>query len=129
MNAPAETRCQSEIVTVASTPGLISVDDRPVEATDPGIPLADYRALGAGVVLTCLDCLKRREFPLEVVISRLVARGMGGGSTGIKAVAGFVRDPCPRCGGRRFDIAPAFPVIRKADGWTAPGSDPWAPAL
>ena len=88
-----------------------------MKTADPGVPLAQYRDLGAGVLLTCMDCIHRREFPLEFVINRLAAQGVGGGWTGIKAVAGFVRDPCPRCGGRRFDTSPAFPVFPKAEGW------------
>jgi hypothetical protein len=87
---------------------------------DPGVPLAHYREHGAGVWLTCLDCMNAREFGLETVIGRLVARRVGSAATGIKAVAGFVRDPCPRCGGRRFDTSPAFPVRQKGGGWESP---------
>jgi hypothetical protein len=66
---------------------------------EPGIPLAHYRQHGAGVWLTCLDCMNHREFELEAVIRRLVARGVGSAATGIKAVAAYVTEPCPRCGG------------------------------
>jgi hypothetical protein len=75
---------------------------------DPGVPLGAYREHRAGVLLTCLDCQRRRSFDLETVIGRLEARGVGGAGTGIKAVAGFVREPCPRCGGTRFESRPDF---------------------
>ena len=87
---------------------------------EPGVPLAHYRDHGAGVWLTCLDCMNHRKFGLEAVIGRLVARGVGGGATGIKALASYVTEPCPRCGGRRFDTSPAFPAFPKADGWRPP---------
>jgi hypothetical protein len=61
-----------------------------------------------------------REFELETVIRRPVARRVGSAGTGIKAVAAYVTDPCPRCGGRRFDSSPAFRVMAKAEGWTVP---------
>jgi hypothetical protein len=86
-------------------------------AAEPGVPLAHYRDHDAGVLLTCLDCMNRRQFELETVIRRLMARRVGSAATGIKAVAGYVTAPCPRCGGRRFDTSPSFPVIPKADGW------------
>jgi len=76
---------------------------------DPGVPLAHYRQVGAGVRLTCRDCLFHADLPLEAVIGRLEARGVGGAHTGIRAVAGLVRRPCRRCGGWRFVAAPAFP--------------------
>jgi hypothetical protein len=74
----------------------------------PGVPLAHYRRHGAGVRLTCRDCLKHRDLPLEAVIARLEARGVGGERTGIREAAKHVRQPCPRCGGRRFETAPAW---------------------
>jgi hypothetical protein len=80
-----------------------------------GVPLAHYREHGANVELTCLDCIKRRTWPREAVISRLVARDR---QTGIKAAAWFVAEPCTRCGGRRFEIRPDFPSIPKGEGWT-----------
>jgi len=86
-------------------------------AADPGVPLAHYRDHDAGVRLTCLDCMDRRDLPLEPVIRRLRARGVGDSGTGIKAVASYVTAPCPRGGGRRFDTSPAFPVIPKGQGW------------
>jgi hypothetical protein len=39
------------------------------------------------VLLTCLDCFWRQTIDREVVIARLLARGVGGEQTGIKAVA------------------------------------------
>lgn len=76
---------------------------------DPGVPLADYRQHRAGVRLTCLDCMKHRDLPLDAVIARLEARGVGGEQTGIREVARFARSPCQRCGGMRFETTPAFP--------------------
>jgi hypothetical protein len=75
----------------------------------PGVPLAHYRQHRAGVRLTCHNCQLHRDLPLEAVIERLKARGVGGERTGIVELSGLVRAPCPRCGGRRFVTAPAFP--------------------
>jgi hypothetical protein len=75
----------------------------------PGVPLGHYRQHGAGVRLTCRDCQLHADLPLEAVIARLEARGVGGAQTGIRAVARLVRRPCARCGGWRFVSAPAFP--------------------
>jgi hypothetical protein len=83
-------------------------------APDPGVPLAHYRQHGAGVMLICLRCQNGRTFGLEPVIRRLEARGLGGERTGIRAVAGFVREPCPSCGAGRFETRPAFPQSRPA---------------
>ena len=88
--------------------------------TVPGVPLAHYRQHGAGVRLFCLDCLANRDLALEPVIQRLKARGIGDEKTGIKAVAGFVSRPCPKCGGARFETSPAFPMRPKGEGWTVP---------
>jgi hypothetical protein len=63
----------------------------------------------AGVLLDCRDCQLHRSFGLEAVIERLARRGLDGERTGIKALAGLVRQPCPRCGGWRFDARPDFP--------------------
>ena len=52
-----------------------------------------------------------RRFNLEAVIERLRLRGIGGEETGIRAVAGFTREPCPRCGGKRFESRPYFPGL------------------
>ncbi len=87
--------------------------------TAPGVPLARYRQHNGGVTLTCLDCMQHRTFDLEAVIRRLESRGLGGETTGIKAVAAFVRQPCPRCGGDRFESRPYFPQQPKAEGWTS----------
>ncbi len=80
-------------------------------APDPaGVPLAHYRQHRAGVRLTCRDCKLHRDLPLEAVIERLVARGVGGEATGIVELVQHVRQPCPRCGGWRFVTAPAWPA-------------------
>jgi hypothetical protein len=89
--------------------------------TAPGVPLAHYRQHNGAVTLTCLDCMRYRRFDLEAVIRRLEARGLGGEQTGVKAVAGFVREPCPRCGGARFESRPHFPPMPKGEGWAYEG--------
>jgi hypothetical protein len=88
---------------------------------DSGVPLAHYRQHGASVLLTCLDCMGRRTLPLEAVIERLKARGVGDERTGIIGLARYVRNPCPRCGGSRFQTAPSFPAIPKGEGWAYEG--------
>ena len=65
------------------------------QAFDPGVPLAEYRQLGATVDLTCAASIHRRVLPLEDVIDRLRVRCLGGGETGIRAVAGFVGGDVP----------------------------------
>ncbi|MFI4973248.1 MAG: hypothetical protein ACHP84_01770 [Caulobacterales bacterium] len=75
---------------------------------DPGVPLSHYRQHGAGVRLTCRDCMQHLDLPLEAVIARLEARGVGGGQTGVREVARYVAGPCGRCGGNRWETAPAF---------------------
>ena len=75
---------------------------------DPGVPLEQYRQLQAGVLVICLDCALQRVFGLEAVIRQLQARGVGGPQTGIRALAALVRDPCPKCGRRRFETRPYF---------------------
>lgn len=76
---------------------------------DPtGVALGFYRDQGARVRVTCRDCQFHRDLPVDGVIGRLEARGTGGASTGIVALARLVRSPCRRCGGRRFVTAPAW---------------------
>lgn len=74
------------------------------------VPLSHYLHLDRckGVRLTCLGCMAHRDLPVAAVAAKLEARGVGGLSTGIREVAKFVREPCPKCGGRRFETAPAF---------------------
>lgn len=73
-----------------------------------GVPLAHFRRHCAGVRVTCRDCKAHRDLPLEPVIERLVARGVGDERTGMVELAGLVRTPCRRCGGRRFVTGPAW---------------------
>lgn len=76
---------------------------------DDGVPLGHYlEHAGCGVRVACLDCQLGQTFGVAAVIARLEARGVGGAATGIRALAGLVVDPCPRCGGRRFETRPAF---------------------
>lgn len=74
----------------------------------PGVPLTHLRQHDAGVRLYCRGCALTRDLDLERVIARLELRGVGGASTGIREVARYVREPCPRCGGRAFETVPAF---------------------
>jgi hypothetical protein len=88
---------------------------------DPrGVPLVHYRQHGAGVRLTCAGCMFHRDLPLEPIIARLEARGVGGAGTGMVELAHLLRQTCPRCGGRQFTTAPAF-ADRPADpnSWPA----------
>lgn len=75
-----------------------------------GVPLRQYRPLqpGMGVEFRCRDCGAWFNVPLEDVISRLQARGVGGPRTGVRAVGTFAERPC-RCGSLRFTTRPAFP--------------------
>ena len=88
-----------------------------------GVPLAHYRQHEANVELTCLGCQGRRSFDLETVIRRLEARGVGSAQTGIRGIARFVREPCPRCGGTRFESRPGFQPITKEEGWRSPAPE------
>lgn len=73
------------------------------------VPLAHYRTHeGCGVTLQCRGCRLLRDFDLETVIARLDARGLDGANVGIRDVADYVNQPCPRCGGRSFDSRPAW---------------------
>ena len=74
-----------------------------------GVPLFHYRQHKGGVLLICQGCCKSRVLPLEAVIRRLKQRGLGGPSTGIRAVAGFVTDPCS-CGAMKWETRPYFPA-------------------
>jgi hypothetical protein len=100
-----------------STPrGSLGINDQMVD-DPPGVALGDYRRLRAGVLLICLDCVQQRTFPLETIIDRLKARGGSGEETGIRRVARYVREPCPRCGGRRFETRPAFAQDQRDGTW------------
>lgn len=90
------------------------------QTAELGVPLDHYRQHRGAVELTCLTCMDRRTFDLEAVICRLAARGVGNDQTGIRAVAGFVREPCPRCGGTCFESRPHFPGLPKDSGWLSP---------
>lgn len=76
-----------------------------------GVALSHYRTHGPdmAVEFRCLDCQLWFDVPLSVVISRLVARGVGGPETGIKEVARLVEKPCARCGSKRYETRPSFP--------------------
>lgn len=74
-----------------------------------GVPLSHYREhAGCGVRFCCNACARSFDVPLERVISRLERQGLGGPSTGIRAVAGLATRSCDRCGGRSWETRPAF---------------------
>jgi hypothetical protein len=78
------------------------------QTDQPGAPLAHFREhRGAGVRMTCHDCQFHCDLPLQAIIERLEARGVGGATTGIVELSRLVRTPCSRCGGREFVMAPA----------------------
>lgn len=73
-----------------------------------GVPLLHYRQHNAGVLLICNGCQRARVLPLEAVIRRLKERGLGGPTTGVRAVAVFVQEPCS-CGAMKWETRPYFP--------------------
>lgn len=75
-----------------------------------GVLLRQLKAAGANVLLTCCACQNARELPLQKVIDRLIARRRGGPETGVRAVASFVDQPCPKCSSAGpFESRPAYP--------------------
>jgi hypothetical protein len=76
----------------------------------PGVPLGRYRSFGPrmAVEFRCRACDVWFEVPLEDVIARLQARGVGGPETGVREVGALAERPC-RCGSLRFATRPAFP--------------------
>jgi hypothetical protein len=78
---------------------------------NPGVPLHDYRRLGADVLLFCRACVYDKVIPLEEVIARLNARGIDGENVGIVELARFTTQACPKCGARSWETRPAFPSI------------------
>lgn len=87
---------------------------------DPGVPLGHYRQHKANVLLICNGCALSRSLPLDAVVARLQARGVGGDETGIRAVARLTNRPCPRCGKTDFQSRPHFPSIPGQSGFAAP---------
>lgn len=80
---------------------------------DTGVELAHYLLDGRCCVrFSCMGCQMARDFPVQQVIDRLKARGLGGERTGIRAVARFVEKPCPRCNGFRFETTPGWGAAR-----------------
>lgn len=78
---------------------------------EPGVPLWHYRQHHPSVelLLTCNSCQYSRTFDLDVVITRLQRRGIGGPNTGIRQVAGYTLEDCPRCGKRNWETRPWWP--------------------
>jgi hypothetical protein len=82
---------------------------------NPGrsVPLAQYfQHAGCGLLVTCLnrDCLLNRRFEIPEVVTRLAARGVAVHDLGIQEVARYIRSPCPRCGGLKFETRPDWPA-------------------
>lgn len=76
---------------------------------DPGVPLVHYREHeGCGVRFCCQACAHSFDAPLEAVIDRLQRQAGGGPQTGIRAVAGLSRRPCPQCQAQKWETRPAF---------------------
>ena len=81
-----------------------------------GQPLAHYRQHGADVALYCDGCAESRVIPLEVLITRLSARGLDGPNIGVIEAARYVIQPCRSCGCRSWTTRPRFPAIPGLSG-------------
>jgi hypothetical protein len=55
-------------------------------------------------------CGWTQRYPIPALIERFDARGMNGREVGIRELAGLMRTPCPRCGGRNLESRPHFPL-------------------
>lgn len=75
---------------------------------EPGVPLAHYVELhaGTGVRFTCLNCMAIHDVPMDRVIARLKAAGLGDEATGIKTLGHNATEPCARCGKVFWDTSP-----------------------
>lgn len=82
---------------------------------EAGVPLGAYRRNfdGFGVRFICTACQASHDVPIERVLARLQARGLGGEATGIRDVARRAARPCRRCGAMRWETRPAFPSFAK----------------
>lgn len=87
------------------------------DATNPpGVPLRRYREVDADVLLTCQACVYNQIIPREALIERLNARGLDGENVGVREVARYTRQACPRCGKRAWATRPHFYGIPGQDG-------------
>jgi hypothetical protein len=78
-----------------------------------GVPLQHYREHpGSGVLFMCRGCQFSFSVPLERVIARLEARGLGGAQTGVVEVARYAGQRCRRCGVLHWESRPAFRMGR-----------------
>jgi len=75
----------------------------------------------ADLLLCCRKCMWRQTYELEVVIERLVRRGVNGRTLGICAAARHVRICCERCGQRTWETRPAY-INRLPPGIPGPKS-------
>lgn len=83
---------------------------------EAGVPLHDYRRLGADVLLFCRACVYDKVIPLEEVIARLNARGFDGENVGIVELSRFTTHACPKCGARSWETRPNFYGTPGQDG-------------
>ena len=83
--------------------------------TGRSVPLKHYfEHAGCGVWVDCRGCQLCRRFEIPEIIARLERRGVRAAEVGVQDLARYIRAPCPRCGGEKFDTRPAFPSgIRK----------------
>jgi hypothetical protein len=78
---------------------------------DPGVPLSHYLAHdGCSVRFHCLECQTGFDVPVGAVIERLKMRGLGDEHTGVWEVARRAQRACGRCGARRWETRPSFPM-------------------
>lgn len=77
---------------------------------DPGVPLGHYlqHHPSSTVRFHCDGCQASHDVPVEQVVERLKARGLGGEDTGVREVAKFSTRPCARCGAMKWVTRPAF---------------------
>lgn len=79
---------------------------------DPGVPISHYLDNHPtwSVEITCKGCEKTRVVSMAAVCDRLAARGLDPRAVGIRALAGYVRGVCERCGGSAWETRPYRPV-------------------
>lgn len=81
----------------------------PTMDDDTGVPLDHYLQKGGHGVLFYCRCGYLNAVPVECVVERLKASGLGDEHTGIRALARLSRRPCPRCGAVAWESRPGFP--------------------
>jgi hypothetical protein len=78
----------------------------------PGVPLAYYlqHHPACAVRFYCAGCHASHEESVMHVVERLKAQRLGDERTGVRAVARFADEPCARCGARRWETRPSWPM-------------------